>query len=72
MLAYKKSMKGSDGKNWISGCSKEFSRLAQGRKKYNTKGTNTLFFIHPNQLPKNKKPTYLCICTNFRPQKEDP
>ena len=65
MLEYIQLMKGSDGKKWIYGCSKEFARLAQGRKKDNTKGTNTLFFIHPNQLPKNKKLTYLCICANF-------
>ena len=52
-------MKGLDGKNWINGCSKEFSRIAQGRKNNNTKGTNTIFFIHSNKLSKNKKPTYL-------------
>ena len=61
IIEYKESLKGSDGKNWINGCSTEFARIAQGRKKDNTKGTNTLFFIHPNQLPKNRKPTYLRI-----------
>ena len=25
-----------------------------------------------NMIPKNKKPTYLRICSNFGPQKEDP
>ena len=50
-------MKGSDETNEINGCSKEFARLAQRHKKYNTKGTNMLFFIHPDQLTKNKKPT---------------
>ena len=29
-------------------------------------------FIKPSQLPKGKKPTYLRICANYRPQKEDP
>ena len=65
-------MKVSGGKNWINGCSKYFERLAEGRKKDNRNGTNTLFFIHRNKLPKNKKPTYLCICAIFLQQKEDP
>ena len=72
MLEYKQLMKVSYGKNWINGCSKEFAKLTQGRKKYNTKGTNTIFSICPNRIPKNKKPTYISICTNCWPQNEDP
>ena len=44
---------------------------AQGCKKDNTKETINLFSIHPNQLPKNIKPTYLLICVKYLPQKED-
>jgi hypothetical protein len=36
------------------------------------KGTNALHFIHPHQLPKGKKPTYLRICANHPHQKADP
>ena len=64
ILEYKQLMKGSDGKNWINVFSKEFARLAHGHKTDNTKGTNTLFFIHPNQLPKKNKPTYVRISVN--------
>ena len=71
-LDCKQLMKGTDRKNWINGRSKEFARLAQVHKRDNNKGTNTLFFVHPNKSPKNNKPTYPCICANFRPQKEDP
>ena len=49
-----------------------FYKTCKRKQKDNIKGTNTLFFIHTNQLPNNKKPTYLCICEHFRPQKEDP
>ena len=72
MPEYKQLMKGSYGKNGINSWSKEFARLAQGHKKYNTKGTNTLFCIHPNQLWKKNKPTYLRICVKFWPQKQYP
>ena len=34
-----------------------FKDLHNDAKKYNTKGTNILYFINPNQLPNNKKPT---------------
>ena len=68
-------------KNWFN-CQTEmfgsmatqntFERLAQGRKKVVIKGTNTLLFNHPNQLPKNKKITYVRICAGFWTQIEDP
>ncbi len=35
------------------------------------KGTNTCFFICKEQVPSYKRPTYGCICCNFRPQKEE-
>ena len=72
LLEYRDLLKGPDKELWYNGCSKEFARLCNGRLKDNTKGTNTLFFIKPQDLPPGKKPTYLRICANYRPQKEDP
>ena len=69
---YRHLLKGKGGILWGKRCSKEIARLAQGRKNSTDKGTNTLHFIHPHQLPKGKKPTYLHICANYRPQKTDP
>ena len=48
-------------------------RLAQGLKG-RVKGTNTIYFINKNQVPKDrwKYVTYGCICANDRPEKEDP
>ena len=69
MIEYKNLIKGADNKKWINVFSKYYARIAQGRKKDDTKGTNTLFFIHPKQLPKKNKPNYLRICANFWIQK---
>ena len=57
---------------WESGLSKEFARLASDRSKGDTPGTNTIEYIHPNQLPSDKTPTYVKLCANYRPQKADP
>ena len=72
LLEYRDLLKGPDADLWYDGCSKEFARLCNGRKKDDTVGTNTIVFIRPEQLPKGKKPTYLRICANYRPQKKDP
>jgi hypothetical protein len=72
LLEYRDLLKTTDRDRWYDGCSKEFARLAQGRSKDDTKPTNTIFFIHPKDLPPNKRPTYLRICANYRPQKANP
>ena len=36
------------------------------------KGTHTLAFIKTSELPKDKNPTYLHICADYQPQKDDP
>jgi len=69
---YRTLLKGKDKILWERGCSKEVARLAQGRKDGSVKGTETLHFISMDKLPKGKIPTYLRICANHRPQKEDP
>ena len=57
---------------WQNGFSKELARLGNGRSKDDTPGTNTITWIHRHEIPPHKKPTYTRICTNYRPQKEDP
>jgi hypothetical protein len=69
---YRHLLKGVDKLKWEAGCSKEIARLAQGRKDSSVKGTETMHFIPISKLPKGKKPTYLRICANYRPQKSDP
>jgi hypothetical protein len=69
---YRHLLKGPHKLKWEAGGSKEIARLAQGRKDSSVKGTETIHFMHHHQLPKGKKPTYLRICANYRPQKSDP
>ena len=35
------------------------------------RGTNTIFFIHPKDIPKNKKVTYVKLVASIRPLKEE-
>ena len=71
-LEYRHLLKTKHREVWENGFSKELARLSNGRSKDDTPGTNTIIWIHPSELPTNKKPTYTRICTNYRPQKEDP
>ena len=69
---YKELRNGEEAAQWIDGCSKEVVCLYNGRSTENTKGTNTMFFLHPSKLPKGRKPTYLRVVAAYRPQKADP
>jgi hypothetical protein len=71
-LEYKHLIEGPKKDFWLNACSKEVARLAQGRKKADTPGTNTFFFINYNKMPKGRFATYLRIVTAYRPKKEDP
>jgi hypothetical protein len=58
---------------WMEGgCANEIGRLAQGLKGTDIKGTNTIHFIRHDQLPKDKKATYLNIVVDYKPNKADP
>ena len=72
LLEYRHLVKTKMKPTWENGLSKEFARLASGRSKDNTPGTDTIEWIYPQQLPSTKKPTYVKLCANYRPQKEDP
>ena len=71
-LEYRSLIKTSAGPLWKRQFGKELGRLAQGYKLTSTDGTNTLHFIQKTAMPRHKKPTYVRICCNYRPQKEDP
>ncbi len=57
---------------WLHSYRNEIGRLAQGMPRRNT-GTNTIMFIHKNQVPKDwtKDVTYGLIMTLVRPEKVD-
>ena len=55
----------------MAGNSKGIEILAQGIEKDNSKGTNTIFFMHPHEIPKGCKPTYLQVLTVYQPHKDD-
>jgi hypothetical protein len=55
--------------HWLQSSSNEFARLAQGLG--NTKGTDTIFFIHAHQVPKGKKVTYARFVCELRPHKAE-
>ena len=69
---YAELSKCSDGEKWRAGCADEFGRLLNGHGDKMPKGTETMFFIHPSKIPKNKKPTYMRIVAAYRPEKKEP
>ena len=72
LLEYRHLLKTDQKTVWQNGFSKELARLSNGRSQDSTPGTNTLSWINRNDIPPHKKPTYTRICTNYRPQKQDP
>jgi hypothetical protein len=71
---YDELSKCTDGTLWIQSNTEEFGRLAQGLGPDSEmpEGANTLFFIHPNQMPNGCKATYLHIVCADRPEKMQP
>ena len=68
-LKYAELIKGPDKPIWEKGMCNELGRLAQGYR--DVKGKNTIFFIHRNKVPKNKRVTYGRIVCAIRPQKTE-
>jgi hypothetical protein len=67
-------IKCTDGKQWTESNREEIGYLFQGlgpTSKMPT-GADTLFFIHRNQVPKNKKATYILVLCAERPEKTQP
>ena len=71
-LEYRHLISNPDTKEtWVRSCANEFGRLCQGVGN-RIKGTNTLFFIPKNKVPKNKTVTYPRIVCDYRPTKSEP
>ena len=60
-------LKGENKKTWQQGLSNALGRLANGYEKI--KGTNTIAFIHKQDIPNNKKVTYPNMVCDYRPLK---
>jgi hypothetical protein len=62
---------GNNGTTWTTSLCNEFGRLAQG---FNDKivGTDTIDFIHKNEVPSDKKVTYGNFICDYRPLKSEP
>jgi hypothetical protein len=71
---YKELSQCSEGALWQRGNSLEIGPIAQGLGDIDpsVKGTNTMFFMDRNKVPKGRKVTYLNIISTYRPEKKDP
>ena len=65
-------IKSSDGHHWEESCCEEVGRLAQGYPPTVPKGTNSIFFIRFDQIPKDRKATCLRLVCADRPMKTNP
>jgi hypothetical protein len=70
LVDYPALLKSSQAAGWIEANADEIGRLAQGYKKRNIPGTDTMHFIHVTDIPKGRKPTYLKIVAADKPTKE--
>ena len=61
---------GQDKNIWLNALTNEIGRLAQGIKG-RIDGTNTIFFIHPEDIPNGKVAAFPRLVCDIRPQKED-
>jgi hypothetical protein len=63
-------LSGKDSTIWMKSLANELGRLAQGCLATGIKGTDTIDFIHPHEVPSNKKVTYgNFICVTIAPSK---
>jgi hypothetical protein len=72
MEEYRHLLQGEDREKWLNAASKEFARISQGRAQNDVPYTDTVIWLHPDDLPPDKIATYMRICANYRPQKDDP
>ncbi|WP_281640541.1 Ty1/Copia family ribonuclease HI [Aurantimicrobium minutum] len=67
---YRELRKSKDGEYWEQGMCNEIGRLFQGYKEI--KGTNTCRWIKVQEMPKDRKATYVRIVVADRPLKAEP
>lgn len=71
---YEELSRCSEGVQWIQSNTEEWGRLTQGlgADSEMPTGANTIYFIHPNDMPKGRTATYVrAVCTD-RPEKTNP
>ena len=64
-------LQGSDRDIWRQSLSNEWGRLAQGNDK-GVLSTDTIDFIHKNEVPSNQDITYATFVLDYRPLKSEP
>ena len=69
LLTHQKALKGKNGQTWIISTSNEWGRLMKGVGTRMKKGTETIFPIHRNKVPKDRKITYGKMVIDIRPEK---
>ena len=72
LAEYRELRNCSEGPLWRASCADEFGRLCQGHGNDMPTGTETMFFIRRDQIPKHKKTTYMRIVAAYRPEKSNP
>jgi hypothetical protein len=70
-LEYRQLIQGKNKEIWYKLCANEFGQLAQGVGERIKEGTNTIFFINKNQMPKDRKATYARFIIDEQPQKAE-
>lgn len=68
---YRHLARGPDAHIWKRSLANDLGRLAQGVGTRMPKGTNTIFWKHPSQIPKHKKVSYCRLVTALRPKKAE-
>ena len=58
-------------KRWITSMSNELGRLDSGVVDIMTSGTDTIFFIHKNQVPAGREAKYANSVYDYRPLKDN-
>ena len=72
-LEYRALLKTDLREKYLQANINEIGRLTDGRVgDHSVVPTKTMAFIPANELPADKKPTYLCVVCDYRPQKEFP
>jgi hypothetical protein len=70
LCEYKVLLTSKEGHLWQKSCSEEFHRLCAGTDEIPS--TNTMFFIHQNEVPMGRKVTYMRLVVTDRPMKANP
>ena len=71
LLEYRHLIKGPDAIIWKKSLANDLGRLAQGVGTRMKEGSNTIFFIHPKLIPKDKNITYVKLVSTIRPLKTE-